>query len=66
MTHIRLSGLADLRIEASFERAEEIWQAALSANHLFHVLTSDGELVAVNPHQVVYIEAETENQTRAA
>jgi hypothetical protein len=44
--------------------AEEVWQAALSANHLFHVLTSEGELVAVNPHQIVYIEAE--DQARPA
>ncbi len=53
-----------LRIEASFARAEEVWQAALSANHLFHVLTSERELVAVNPHQIVYIEAE--DQARPA
>lgn len=64
MTHIRLNGPAALRIEASFARAEEVWQAALSANHLFHVLTSERELVAVNPHQIVYIEAE--DQARPA
>ncbi len=65
MTHIRLNGPVDLRIDASFERAEGIWQAALSANQVFHVRTHEGELVAVNPNQILYIER-SEDESAAA
>jgi hypothetical protein len=41
-----MNGDIDLRIDASFDEAQEIWQSALANGHLLRVRTPDGELKA--------------------
>jgi hypothetical protein len=56
MTRVRMNGNVDLRIDAGFEEAQTIWQDALANGLLLRVRTQDGDLKAVNPNQVLYLE----------
>jgi hypothetical protein len=63
-TRVRLSHGVELRLALPLEDAVKAFQAALRNNELIEI--RDGErLVAVNPQQVVYFEADSGADTPA-
>ena len=64
MTRVRLNADVDVRIDASLEEALEIWEAALTSGLALRVRTPGGALIAINPNQVLYLEAEEPSADR--
>ncbi|MDX6697694.1 MAG: hypothetical protein QOE65_1091 [Solirubrobacteraceae bacterium] len=57
MVRMKLDEGPDLLVQASLRDATNALEAALDANELLQIHTSNGR-VAVNPHRVLYLEEE--------
>lgn len=63
---LQLTGGEEIRVELSFEQIRDALQEALRARALLELHRSDGEVVVINPLQVLYIENTTRGEAGPA
>jgi hypothetical protein len=56
VTRVRLSGGVELWIDANLEDARKAWRRAVAQLQMLEITNDDGNVVAVNPNQVLYLE----------
>jgi hypothetical protein len=66
MTRVRLSGGVELWIDANLDDARKAWRQALAEAQMLEIKNDDGNVVAINPHQVLYLEQTPKPAARPA
>jgi hypothetical protein len=63
---IQLEGDTDLMVDVSLADWNKAFRRALKAGTMLEIQTDDGRILAINPHQVQYLEEVPEEETPAA
>lgn len=63
---IQLEGGTDLMVDVSLDDWNKAYQQALRRDTMLEIETEDGRVLAINPHQVLYLEEAPEEELEPA
>jgi hypothetical protein len=57
MVRVQLNDGVVLRLDGDLAEVQHAYETALATNQMLEIMSADGTTRAVNPHQILYLEA---------